>query len=247
MTNNPLEFRAGVVAPMECLKEGWAMIKDHYWLFLGITIVGMLIGSAFAIVLLGPMMCGVYLCLLQHQRGEKIEFGMLFKGFDYFLPGFVAQLIKSIPVFVVMVPFYVVMIGMMVANMPRRGEPDQGFMFTVFGFEIFFFLILMIVGLLVEIFCLFAFPLIVDRKLSGLEAIKLSLRASRANLGGVIGLLLLNALFGSLALLACIVGVYFYLPVSFAAHTVAYRRVFPDIGDMGMYPPSPPPPGNWAA
>lgn len=246
MTNNPLEFRSGVIAPVECLKEAWALIKDRYWLFVGISLVGMLIGGAFAIVLLGPMMCGIFLCLLQRQRGEQVEFGTLFRGFDYFLPSFIVQLIKSIPMMILMVPFYVAIVGMMVANMPRRGEPDENFMFSVFGLEIVFFLVLMIVGLVVEIFFIFAFPLIVDRKLSGLDAIKLGFAASKANLGGIIGLLLLNAALGFVAFLGCFVGVYFYLPVSFATHVVAYRRVFPDIGPVGNYPP-PPPPASWAA
>jgi uncharacterized membrane protein len=119
-------------------------------------------------------------------------------------------------------------------------------MTSFFGFEILFVATLMIISLVVEIFLLFAFPLVVDRKLSGLDAVKLSFRASKANLGGVIGLLLLNALLGFVGLLCCIVGLYFYMPVSFAVHLVAYRRVFPDIGQIGIYPP-PPPPGSWAA
>ena len=65
MTPDNLQFRTGVVKPVECLKEGWALIKDQYWLFLGITVVGMLIGKAVPIVLLGPMMAGIFLCLLQ--------------------------------------------------------------------------------------------------------------------------------------------------------------------------------------
>ena len=82
MDPNPTEFRSGVIAPVECVKEAWQLIKDRYWLFFGISLVGMLIGGAFAIVLLGPMMCGIYLCLLQQHRGENVEFGTLFKGFD---------------------------------------------------------------------------------------------------------------------------------------------------------------------
>ncbi len=36
------EFNTGVIRPVECMKEGWELIKDEYWLFLGITFVGML-------------------------------------------------------------------------------------------------------------------------------------------------------------------------------------------------------------
>jgi len=246
MTPNPMEFDRGAISPMECIKEGWALIKDQYWLFFGITLVGMLVGSAFAIVLLGPMMCGMFICLFHQQRREPIEFGMVFKGFDYFLPAFLVQLLKSLPTIVLLVPFYVVMVGIMVTSGPRHGEPAAGFPLAIFGAEIVFFAIMGIVHVLVEIVALFALPLVVDRNLSAMDALKLSFRAAKANLGGVIGFVLLDALFRVLSLFVCIVGFYFYLPISLAAYLVAYRRVFPDIGQFGHYPP-PPPPQSWAA
>src|ERR1051325_6677536 len=95
------EFRTGVVQPVECLKEGWALIKDQYWLFFGISLVGMLIGSAVPIVLLGPMMCGIFICLLQRQHNQPVEFGTLFKGFDYFVPGLIVAVFKLIPIIII--------------------------------------------------------------------------------------------------------------------------------------------------
>jgi hypothetical protein len=243
---NPTDFRVGTVAPVECFKEGWELIKDRYWLFFGLTLVGVLIGNAFAIVLWGPMACGLYLCFFQQQRRENVEFGTLFRGFDYFLPAFLVELIKSIPTIVITIPYVIAVIGITFANMPRRGEPSDFYPASIFGLEIVYFLILTILKLLVEVFFLFAFPLVVDRQLSAVDALKLSLRASKANLGGVVGLLLLNAVFSFVAFLCCFVGLYFYMPISFAAYAVAYRRVFPDIGQLGQYPP-PPPPQSWAA
>src|SRR5438477_7390937 len=138
-----------------------------------------------------------------------------------------------IPIVVLMIPFYFIMLGMMITSMHRGGDmnPDQmsGFMATFFGFEIVFIIFLMTVSILVEIFFMFAIPLVVDRKLSALEAIKLGFRACKANFSGVLGLLLLNSGLGLVGVLCCFVGVYFYLPVAFASYAVAYRRVFPDI------------------
>src|SRR6266550_3254308 len=51
MTPDNIQFRTGVIKPVECLKEGWALIKDQYWLFLGIVFVGVFIGSAVPIVI----------------------------------------------------------------------------------------------------------------------------------------------------------------------------------------------------
>ena len=242
------EFRRGVIAPVECIKEGWALIKDQYWLFFGISLVGLLIGGAVPIVLLGPMMIGLFLCLLQRQRGEPVEFGTLFKGFDHFVQGLVVAALKMVPVIIILVPYYIFLVAVMATTMPRGGNPSpedsRAFLLSFFGFEIVFFVVIMVASILIEIFFMFAFPLIADRKLSGLDAVKLSFRAGKANLGGVLGLILLNGLLGFVGVLCCIVGVYFYLPIAFASQVVAYRRVFPDIRPTSPSPP--PPPGNWA-
>ncbi|MGI8835753.1 MAG: hypothetical protein ACR2H4_03840 [Pyrinomonadaceae bacterium] len=51
------EFRRKAVEPVECIKAGWSLIRDQYWLFVGLTAVGFLIGSFVPLgILLGPMM-----------------------------------------------------------------------------------------------------------------------------------------------------------------------------------------------
>ena len=244
MNPNPVEFRSGVIAPVECLKEGWQLIKDQYWLFLGITLVAMLVGGAVPVVLIGPMMVGLYMCLFAKMRGEPVEFGMLFKGFDYFVQGLVAAAIQTLPVILIMAVGQVIFVAFTMIIMPReRGEAMPPVFFV--GLAIFV-LFAMIVSLVIHSLFLFAYPLIVDRKLSGLDAIKLSYRAALQNLGGIIGLMLLMGGLGILGVLACYVGVFFVMPISFAAYAVAYRRVFPETGSLGR-PAPPPPPGSWAA
>jgi len=249
MTPNPMEFRRSAIAPMECIKEGWALIKDQYWLFPGIAVVGLLIGGLVPIVLLGPMMVGVFLCLQQRQRNQPVEFGLLFKGFDQFVPALIVAVLKIVPIFILMIPYYIFVFAMMATTMPRGPNPSpdesRGFFLSFFGFEIVFVLIISTVSILLEIFFMFAFPLVADRKMAGLDAVKLSFRAARANFGGLLGLILLNGVFAMLGLLCCIVGVYFYMPIGFAAQAVAYRRVFPEIETSFASPP--PPPGSWAA
>jgi len=244
---NQPQFNSGVVAPVECLKEGWALIRDQYWLFMGISLVGMLIGGAVPLILLGPIMVGIFLCLFRRMRGEPVEFGMLFKGFDYFGQSLIVVLIKAIPMVVVIVPFYLIMFVVMMTTMPRNHPtPDETstFMFSFFGLEIVFIVVIVIVGLAVETFFLFAFPLVVDRNLTGMDAIKLSIKAGKANFGGVLGLLLLNAAVGFIGVLCCFVGVYFVMPVTLAAQAIAYRRVFPET--LQNFAPPPPPPASWA-
>ncbi|HSQ23659.1 MAG TPA: hypothetical protein VLN44_04605, partial [Pyrinomonadaceae bacterium] len=126
MTPEQSGFNVGVIKPVECIKEGWALIKDQYWLFFGLTIVAMLLGGAVPIVLLGPMMIGLFLCIFEKMGRRPFEFGLLFKGFDHFVPGLVVTAIKVIPVILMMIPFYLVMFGTMMATMPRdHATPEE--------------------------------------------------------------------------------------------------------------------------
>src|SRR5258706_5985952 len=197
MTPDNIQFRTGVIKPVECVKEGWALIKDQYWLFLGIVVVGIFVGGAVPLVLIGPMMVGIYMCYFRRMRGEPVDFGLLFKGFDYFAQSLIAALIQMIPMVVVMVPAYIIMFALMMTSMPRGGgsmDPDASsrFLYTFFGFELVFLVVMIAVGITVGVFFMFAFPLIADRGLSGLDATKLSIKAGKANFGGILSLLLLN-------------------------------------------------------
>src|SRR5437867_12592384 len=129
MTPDNIQFRTGVIKPVECVKEGWVLIKDQYWLFLGIVFVGVFIGGVVVpIVLIGPMMVGIYICFFRKMRGEPIEFGHLFKGFDYFAQSLIAALIQMIPMVIVMVPMYILIFAVMMASVPRGGgriDPDE--------------------------------------------------------------------------------------------------------------------------
>jgi len=249
MTPDNIEFRTGVIKPMECVKEAWALIKDQYWLFLGIVFVGVFVGGAVPIVLIGPMMVGIYICLFRRMRGEPVEFGMLFKGFDYFAQSLIAALLQMIPVVIVLVPCYVIFFVVMMASMPRSGrmDPDDasGFVFTILGLELVFVVIIMAVCIIVSIFFLFAFPLIADRNLSGVDAVKLSMKAAKANFSSILGLLLVNVGLGILGVLCCYVGAFLVAPITMTSYAVAYRRVFPEVSQNFASPP--PPPANWPA
>jgi len=245
MNPNPVEFRSGVISPVECLKEGWQLIKDQYWLFLGIAVVAMLVGGAVPIVLIGPMMCGLYLCLFAQKRGEPVEFGLLFKGFDYFAQGLVAAAIQTAPALILGfgVGIFSALVSISLsAGQPRGAGPPAVLVFLI----VILALVTMAVSLVIHMLFIFAYPLIVDRKLSGWDATVTSVRAVRGNLGGVLGLVLLNAGLSFVGFLCCFIGVYFVLPVTFAAQAVAYRQVFPDVGPVNFSSP-PPPPGSWAA
>src|ERR1043165_8445494 len=146
-----IPFRRNAVEPVQCIKGGWETIKNHYWLFVGMTLVAIIIGSAVPLgILLGPMMCGLYMALFKTRRGEPIEFGTLFKGFDYFGQSVVAALLHTIPIIAVIVPayilFYVSMfVSMAAANAGGGSEPNPAPFFGVMAVFGMFWIVVMIV------------------------------------------------------------------------------------------------------
>jgi hypothetical protein len=239
---NEISFNRNAVQPVECIKGGWELIRSQYWLFVGMTVVGVIIGSVVPMgILMGPMMCGIYLALFQTRRRQPIEFGLLFKGFDYFGDSVIATLIHMVPIVVIVVPayllFYVGMFGVMAAS---NGEPDPGAMLGLLGvFAIFWFLVMIAIIVLSVIFT-FAYPLIVDRRLSGLNAVKLSIRAGFANFWRLLGMLILTGLMTFVGVLFCYVGAFLVMPISFAAIATAYEQVF-GLGEVQPNLPPPPP------
>jgi uncharacterized membrane protein len=230
MTPNQLDIRTGVVRPITCYKSGWAIIKDQFWLILGVSLVGMLIGSVAPFgILLGPMMCGIYKCLFARSRGEKASFEMLFKGFEHFVQSLIACLVMIVPVFLITIPLTLLLLAQMFVLMkegaPQSIDPAQ-FLHGFVPFLVIMIGLVMVVSLALGVLFMFAFPLIVDRGLSGIEALKTSARAALGNLGGLVGLVLLNLLLGLVGMMCCYVGAFFIMPFSFAAILIAYQQVF---------------------
>src|SRR2546423_12927208 len=77
------EFTTGQIRPIECVKEGWALIKDDYWVLFGVSIVGGLIAGVSMYALLGPMVCGIFICYLKKLDGGRVIFDDLWLGFKY--------------------------------------------------------------------------------------------------------------------------------------------------------------------
>jgi uncharacterized membrane protein len=236
-------FERGAVQPMVCLRAGYDLIKDQYWLFVGMCLVAILIGSVVPFgILMGPMMCGLYLAIFQKHRGQQVEFSLLFKGFDYLAESIIATLIHVIPVVVIIVPFYIAFYGALFFILPRSGELDPGTLIAFMGAFFVFLLVVMILIMLISVLFTFTYPLIVDRRLGGIDAVRMSAKAALANFWNLLGLLLLTGLLGFCGVLLCYVGMFLVFPVTFAAMSVAYEQVFGIQGEAPVVAGPPPPP-----
>jgi hypothetical protein len=231
MNAEPVEFQRTQIHPVECLKASKDLLGDQYWLFLGITIVGLLVASAAPLgILMGPMMCGMYLCYFRRMRGESVDFGMLFKGFDYFMESLLATLILVGVSMVLMVPVFCLMFGgfMGLAAMADHGRNSEPPMLALFGIMGLFFVVSMVLSLVVTVLFAFTYPLILDRGLKAWPAVCTSCRAAWANFGGMLGLVCLLFVISFLGSLCCYIPALLFMPFYIGTLAIVYRQVFPE-------------------
>jgi uncharacterized membrane protein len=247
MSTPLIPYRRNAIQPMECMKAGWELIRGQYWLFVGMVVVGLLVGSAVPMgILMGPMMCGLYLAFFKIRRGEPIEFGTLFKGFDYFGNSIVAALLHAVPLVAVLVPAYFLFYVSLILSAAALGDnPSPGavlgvlFTFALFMLAIFVILVILTIGFT------FSYPLIVDRRLSGFDAVKLSFKAAMGNFWRLLAMVILGAFLNGAGVMLCYVGVFFTLPITYAAVAAAYEQVFGLANPNEIVSNLPPPPPSF--
>ncbi len=226
-----LDIRTVKIRPIELLKRGYRMLGDQYWLFLGITVVGMLIGSAVPMgLILGPMITGIYICYGLLERGERVEFSHVFKGFDSFKESFIAYLVILATAMVVVFPMMLIMFAVVFLPIISAGQnggnagPSPSLITTM----MIFYPMMLLVNIAVAIPFLFTFQLISDRKMQGMEAVKASLSGVSKNLLGVVWYMIVVTLISVVLACMCYLPVFFFFPISFASIFLLYRDIFPD-------------------
>jgi hypothetical protein len=248
---NNIQFLRGAIDAGACVSQAWELVKRNPGLYVGVGIVTIIFISCIPFVnffLMGPMMGGFAYLVLRDLRDEPVEFGMLFKGFEKFVPLMVLGLIQAVPAIVFQIAQYVLDLSTLIAGGAGAAQSYQGGAAEMSALQSG-----AVVGLILLFFCYFVFqafwsaaltfaiPLIVERNVSIGEAISLSFGAVFGNLGGLILLVLLNIVVGLLGFLVCVVGMFVAIPVTWASYVVAYRYVFPLIENSGFNTGPPPP------
>ena len=217
------------IRPIELFRRGHALLGNQYWLFFGITVVGILIGSMIPMgLIVGAMMVGIFLCFLDLERGVKVEFATVFRGFEQFVDSLVATLIMVGASLLLMLPAFVVIFALIVLPViaaERNGvqaEPPVALLLLIYP-------VIFLISFALYIPFLFTFQLIADRKLKGFQAVWLSARAAWKNLFGVAWFLFVNMFISILLAIMCYLPALFFMPISFAAIFLLYRDIFPRV------------------
>ena len=272
MTN--IQYVPGAIDAGGCVSNGWELIKRNYWMYFGITslvaVVSLVLSCIpfvpilFQVFVMPPITVGIFLVLFKEMRGEPVEFGMFFKGFDKFVPALVIGVINSIPSIIFLILNFALRLGGIFAQILQGAAGKRsgssffqsqnlvqsndaapliagGIIIVIVIVFIIFFLFSIAWGITFH----FALPILAENDIGAIDAIKLGARAGWSNIGGLIVLFILEGLVVLLGFLAICVGIFFVLPVIFAANAFAYRQVFPWIDrNFNM---NPPPPGAYGS
>lgn len=250
MTN--IQFQSGAIDAGVCFSDAWEMLKRNYGMFLGISLVAYILISCIPcanVFILGPVMGGVYYVALSDMRGEPVEFGMMFKGFEKFVPLMVIGLIQSIPGIIGQILQYTFQIGSSIMD-PQRGRDFEFFQARssdlVLGGGVVAIAIVIAVAFIIFAFLwwaafFFAVPLALEYDLGPTEALKLSVEAAMKNIGGLLVMMIFTMLIGMLGVILLCLGIFLIsIPVIFLANAFAYRQVFPFLGQQFNMAPPPP-------
>lgn len=244
MSTPSIPYRRNAIEPVQCIKAGWELVQGQYWLFVAMALVGFMIGSAVPMgILMGPMMCGLYLAFFKHRRGEPIEFGTLFKGFDYFGNSVVAAILHALPIIAVVIPAYLLFyVGMFVSLAAMGDEPGPGGLIGVFLTFAIFIIVVFTLIIVLTIGFTFSYPLIVDRGMQGFDAVKLSFKAAMGNFWRLLLMVVLCGLLNMVGVMLCYIGVFLTFPITYAAVAAAYEQVFGLANPEDIVSNLPPPP-----
>jgi hypothetical protein len=234
-----LEFNTGVIKPIECVQEAWALIKDEYWMLFAVSVVGVLVGGISFYILIGAMICGIFGCYLKKIDGGQVVFDDLWLGFKFFWPSLGVTVAIFVPIivftFIMLMTIYLPIITAAMMGNKANERALLGTFLAGIAVDVF----IAVVMICIHSLLIFCYPLIVDRGLSSWESMKLSARAVLKNLGGIGGMILVNFGLFLLGELAICVGVYLVIPLITAANLVAYRKVFPAMTVRNSNPPPP--------
>ena len=221
------EFTTGQIRALDCVKEAWALIKDDYWLLFAISIVGAIIGGITFYVLIGSMICGIFGCYLKKIDGERVAFDDLWKGFKFFWPSLLVTVAFVVPIVFFMAVMFATIYLPLITAAVMGDKANGGAILGTFLAGIVLDIVIAVIMICIHSLLIFSFPLIIDRRLSSWDAMKLSVRAVLKNIGGIGGMVAVNFLLALAGEAAFCIGIYLVIPIITAANLVAYRKVFP--------------------
>lgn len=225
------------------LSGAWAIFSANAGLMIGATVLVYLVLMGAGMVpylrillsplLTGPLMGGLWLFYVKRVRGEEAALADAFSGFGpRFIQLMLTSVVSTVLTYVCLIPA-MMMFGMAVAaTMAGRqgGSAGAGAVAPA----------LMIVGgiiglvgmgvlMYLAVSWMFAFPLVLDKRLNFWPALQLSRKVVGRHWWMTLWLAIVVGVLAAAGALACLVGLFVSAPVAFCMLAHHYQKVF---GDM---------------
>jgi len=201
-----------------CIRRGWALVRSDFWPILGVTaLVVVLIGAASSYGEVSQSIGGLHksTSLLSVLLGGPLMGGLYF----FLLQKLRGQRVRVETAFA---GFKESLLHLFLAGFVTE-------VLTLLGL-----LCLVLPGIYLFVAWFFALPLVIDKRLEFWPAMRISRRVITKHWWNFLGFLITLLLFNLAGALACLIGLAFTLPTSFAALMYAYEDI---INGPGL-PPS---------
>lgn len=231
VSSPPTKIQRVSVQPFSRLSRAKAILGDQYLTYVAVCFVALLIGGIVPIVLIGPMMCGMFVCFRERMLGRPGGFDGIFKGFDKFAESLIASLVQTAISMVVIIPVYmvfafVIMFLILGIDNAQNGPPSAGFLFGILAAYGGLFLTLGVLIALISVPFTFVFPLVIDKNMQAMEAIGASWKAAKMNFMGIFYMHLLHMFIAGIAALCCYLPAFLFMPLAFGATYTLYQDIF---------------------
>lgn len=213
---------------IDCISEGFELIKSDFWLFLAMMFVGSFVGGLFPLILMGPIFLGFFYCLKAKEQNQPVKFEMVFKGFEKFLDGLLAFLLSFLGVLIIILPLIILLIVLLATSVLTMTKVDTPLLEILGGSSVILILLAVAIGAtgILNALFIFSYPLIVDQNFTAWNAVKMSVAASLKNIWTLFLLSLIHLVLSFIGLCFCYVGILFVLPITYASWQIAYKRIF---------------------
>ncbi len=230
----------------ECFGKGWEMFQKNMPVTIGVILLFLLVNLAFGFVpilgslaslfLTGPLIGGLLYYFVLMVRGRECMVGTAFAGFGpQFVPLMLAGLLITLITVLCVLPIIGIVIAIIIsfglvgaapANMQDVVALLSGSMLILCIIAAF---LIVLVAMLITVLLQFTYPLILDKGVDLMVAVRLSLRKCYNNLFSLLLMFFLGWLLLVAGGLMCGVGLLFTAPWFLATMAVAYDQLFPGV------------------
>ena len=221
-----------------CVGNSWELLKGNFGLIFGgvaifmliqvgmsglaqIPIVGILV-SVGSLIIAGPMTGGVYYFLLKNLRRQPAEIGDVFAGFrlcfGQLLLGYIVVALLTV---LAMLPGMAIMAFPIFAMVQHHAAEAGLIILALLGF-----IVMIIPAIYLGTSWMFSLPLIIDKQMEFWPAMSASRKMVGKHWWLVFGLTVVCGLINLAGFIACCVGIFVSLPITFGAMMYAYESIF---------------------